>query len=129
MPVAMLRPATPLTILLLIAFVLLLLSVLSTPIIKGIPLASFQGVEFGVFGYCKGSQCTNVQVGYTTSMLHSIKGEYGERKDRGNENFRDLAHKSTLDATTSAFAPKPCFASSFGPHTDFYIRRFSSPFR
>ena len=63
----MLRPATPLAILLFVAFVLLLLSVLSTPIIKGIPLASFQGVQFGVFGYCDESQCTGVRVGYTTS--------------------------------------------------------------
>jgi hypothetical protein len=69
----MLRPATPLAILLFIAFVLLLLSVISTPIVKGIPLASFQGVQFGVFGYCKGTQCTGVQVGYTTSTLLSIE--------------------------------------------------------
>ncbi|KAL8727967.1 MAG: hypothetical protein Q9166_005732 [cf. Caloplaca sp. 2 TL-2023] len=65
----MLRPATPLTILLFIAFVLLLLSVLSTPIIKGIPLASFKGVDFGVFGYCKNGkngECTGIKVGYAT---------------------------------------------------------------
>ncbi|KAI4248534.1 MAG: hypothetical protein L6R40_001096, partial [Gallowayella cf. fulva] len=63
----MLRPATPLTILLLTAFVLLLLSVLSTPIIKSIPLASYKGVDFGVFGLCKNGQtdqCTGIQVGY-----------------------------------------------------------------
>lgn len=62
----MLRPATPLTILLFISFVLLLLSVLSTPVIKGIPLASFQGVDFGVFGYCKGNKCSGIRIGYTT---------------------------------------------------------------
>ncbi|KAL8818251.1 MAG: hypothetical protein Q9223_003069 [Gallowayella weberi] len=65
----MLRPATPLTILLFIAFILLLLSVLSTPIIKAIPLASYKGVDFGVFGYCKvgqTGQCTGIQVGYPT---------------------------------------------------------------
>lgn len=63
---AMLRPATPLTVLLFAAFVLLLLSVISTPIIKGIPLASFKGVDFGVFGYCTTRQCTGIQVGYAT---------------------------------------------------------------
>ena len=64
----MLRPATPLTILLFVAFVLLLLSVLSTPIVKGIPLASIHGVDFGVFGHCKGNDCTGITVGYSTGM-------------------------------------------------------------
>ncbi|KAL8985866.1 MAG: hypothetical protein Q9177_004317, partial [Variospora cf. flavescens] len=63
----MLRPATPLTLLLLAAFILLLLSVISTPIIKAIPLASFNGVDFGVFGYCKADGgCTGIRVGYAT---------------------------------------------------------------
>jgi hypothetical protein len=60
----MLRPATPLTALLFAAFVLLLISVLSTPIIKQIPLASFDGVDFGVFGFCQGSKCSNIEIGY-----------------------------------------------------------------
>jgi hypothetical protein len=64
----MLRPATPLTILLLASFVLLLLSVISTPIVKGIPIATFQGVNFGVFGYCKGSQCSGIKIGYSTGL-------------------------------------------------------------
>lgn len=63
----LLKPATPLTILLLIAFVLLLLSVISTPIVKVIPLATFEDVDYGVFGYCKGGKCTNIHVGYTSS--------------------------------------------------------------
>ncbi|CAL8576323.1 hypothetical protein XPA_002210 [Xanthoria parietina] len=67
----MLRPATPLTVLLFIAFVLLLLSVLSTPIIKSIPLASHKGVDYGVFGYCRsgqGGQCEGIKVGYATNF-------------------------------------------------------------
>lgn len=63
----LLKPATPLTILLLAAFALLLLSVLSTPIIKGIPLATFEDVDFGVFGYCKGDKCSDLRIGYSTS--------------------------------------------------------------
>jgi hypothetical protein len=51
-----------------IAFALLLLAVLSTPIIKAIPLGSFKGVTFGVFGYCKGSTCSSISIGYDTSM-------------------------------------------------------------
>lgn len=62
----LLKPATPLTILLLIAFALLLLSVISTPIVKGIPLASFQNVDYGVFGYCKSGECTDIHIGYTS---------------------------------------------------------------
>ncbi|KAF2477296.1 pali-domain-containing protein [Lindgomyces ingoldianus] len=65
----MLRPATPLSILFFAAFVLLLLSTLSTPIIRGIPLATFQGVNFGVFGYCDGSKCDGPRIGYDTDGL------------------------------------------------------------
>ena len=70
----MLRPATPLSILLFVAFVLLLLSVISTPIVKAIPLATFDGVDFGVFGHCKGSSCSGIQVGYSTGMFPPLHG-------------------------------------------------------
>lgn len=60
----MLRPATPLTVLLLAAFVLLLISVISTPIIKSIPLATFSGVNYGVFGFCDGDTCSKIEIGY-----------------------------------------------------------------
>lgn len=63
----MLRPATPLTVLLFVAFVFLLLSVLSTPIIKQISLASFGGVNFGVFGFCQADgKCSGIEIGYNT---------------------------------------------------------------
>lgn len=65
----MLRPATPLTILLLAAFGLLLLSVLSTPIISAIPLGTFGDYKFGVFGYCKGSTCSGIEIGYDGSLV------------------------------------------------------------
>lgn len=66
---AMLRPATPLTIVLLISFVLLLLSTLSSPIIPSIPIATFQGIHFGVFGYCTPDDgCIGIRVGYTTGL-------------------------------------------------------------
>ena len=64
----MLRPATPLSILFFAAFVLLLLSTLSTPVSQGIPLATFSGVNFGVFGYCQGSKCDGPRIGYNTGM-------------------------------------------------------------
>lgn len=70
----LLKPATPLTVLLLITFILLLLSVLSTPIIKTIPLATFQDVDFGVFGWCKNAKCSAIHVGYDTSQLFGNSG-------------------------------------------------------
>jgi len=64
----MLRPATPLTLFFLVAFVLLLLSCLSTPVIHNVPLATWNGYNFGVFGYCEvvtgTDTCTPAQVGY-----------------------------------------------------------------
>lgn len=71
----LLRPATPLAILFLVAFVLLLLATLSTPIIKAIPLASFGGIDFGVFGYCQGSTCSGIRVGYSTESLFDSTDE------------------------------------------------------
>jgi hypothetical protein len=62
----MLRPATPLAIIFFLAFVLLLLSTFSTPMIKAIPLGSYQGYDFGVFGWCNGNGCEGPQIGYTT---------------------------------------------------------------
>ena len=65
----MLRPATPLSILFFVAFVLLLLSTLSTPIIKSIPLATYRGIHFGVLGYCEDGKCDGPMIGYNTGML------------------------------------------------------------
>lgn len=72
----LLRPATPLSIIFLAAFVLLLLSTLSTPIIKSIPIGTFQGYNFGVFGYCKGNDCSGYQLGYDTGTcrLYAVCG-------------------------------------------------------
>ncbi len=60
----MLRPATPLAVLLLAAFGLLLISVLSTPIIRVIPLGSWKDATFGVFGFCDSKGCTPIEIGY-----------------------------------------------------------------
>ncbi|KAJ4205768.1 regulator of ime2 [Fusarium falciforme] len=66
----MLRPATPLSILLFAAFALLLLAVLSTPVIEVIPLSDFDGIKYGVFGYCEsGKGCSNIGIGYDTEKL------------------------------------------------------------
>lgn len=63
----MLRPATPLSILFFVAFVLLLVSTLSTPVIKGVPLASYKGTSYGVWGYCTDNgTCSKIEIGYDT---------------------------------------------------------------
>lgn len=58
------RAATPATVLLLAAFALLLIACLSVPITKSIALGSYNGVSFGVFGWCVNNQCSSIQVGY-----------------------------------------------------------------
>ncbi|RYP44803.1 hypothetical protein DL768_008761 [Monosporascus sp. mg162] len=68
----MLRPATPLSILLFAAFVLLLLSVISTPIIKSIPLGIYDGYSFGVFGFCEADRCSPLEIGYDTFLAATI---------------------------------------------------------
>jgi hypothetical protein len=97
------RAATPATVFLLAAFVLLLLSVISVPITKSIALGSFNGVSFGVFGYCVNGKCSKVQLGYNPgSSVHipflmvdqaiaqastSSKRSLQIRQDPGNPNF------------------------------------------
>ncbi|KAF1819124.1 pali-domain-containing protein, partial [Dissoconium aciculare CBS 342.82] len=71
----MLRPATPLSIIFLIAFVLALLTTLSTPIIKQIPLGSYEGYNFGVFGWCNQTTCSKFGIGYHTDILFQQNGE------------------------------------------------------
>jgi len=63
------RAATPATVFLLAAFVLLLLSVISVPITKTIALGSFNGVTFGVFGFCINGNCSPVQLGYNPGSI------------------------------------------------------------
>lgn len=63
----MLRPATPLSVVLFLAFALLTISVVSTPIIKAIPLGTFNGFTFGVFGFCRpDGSCSSIEIGYDT---------------------------------------------------------------
>ncbi|KAL1954880.1 hypothetical protein VTO42DRAFT_469 [Malbranchea cinnamomea] len=77
----LLKPATPLTTILLVAFAFLLLSVLSTPIVKAIPLAKVGDISFGVLGYCSKSQCSEFRVGYDFD---------GELRDAGQHSQFNL---------------------------------------
>ncbi|KAI9834916.1 MAG: regulator of ime2, partial [Thelocarpon superellum] len=74
----MLRPATPLSVVLFLAFVLLLLSVLSTPIITGIKLASGGGVDYGVFGFCEGTKCSAPTIGYNVGSATNADFTLGQ---------------------------------------------------
>ena len=66
----MLRPATPLSILFFVAFCLLLLSTISTPIVPAIPIATYRNINFGVLGYCpNGGSCKGPMIGYDTGTL------------------------------------------------------------
>lgn len=66
------RAATPATVFLLVAFVLLLVSVLSVPITKTVALGSYNGVSFGVFGYCVQGTCSSIQLGYDPGSCPSL---------------------------------------------------------
>ncbi|KAG5366220.1 pH-response regulator protein palI/RIM9 [Yarrowia sp. B02] len=60
------KSATGLLVILLIAFALQLVAVLSVPVTKTISLGSYQDHKFGVFGYCnvKDNTCSPAGVGY-----------------------------------------------------------------
>ncbi|KKA27904.1 hypothetical protein TD95_004199 [Thielaviopsis punctulata] len=72
----MLRPATPLSVLLLAAFGLLVLSVLSTPIIKSVPLGSWNSYDYGVFGYCKDDKCSGIEIGYKVASQTASDSDF-----------------------------------------------------
>jgi hypothetical protein len=68
----MLRPATPLSVILVGAFGLLLIAVISTPIVTSIPLGEYKGVKFGVFGFCPSNgKCSPIGIGYDLSTSSS----------------------------------------------------------
>jgi hypothetical protein len=77
-----LRPATPLSVVLFAAFALLLVSVLSTPIINGIPLGKFKDFSFGVFGYCELDKCSSISIGYDPSASPYLREMMGACKAR-----------------------------------------------
>ncbi|KAB2580358.1 hypothetical protein BFW01_g3384 [Lasiodiplodia theobromae] len=109
----LLRPATPLSILFLAAFALLLLSTISTPIIKAIPLAEFDGVTYGVFGYCEGDSCSSMGIGYTT--------DDGRFSDSNADFDLPSGARHTLSAIlivhpVAAFLALVCFALAFAAH-------------
>ncbi|KAI1079671.1 pali-domain-containing protein [Whalleya microplaca] len=97
----MLRPATPLTVLLFAAFAMLLLAVLSTPIIKAIPLGTYKGVSYGVFGYCNGDVCSPVEIGYDTTKI------YGDSESTASFDL-PTATRTTLSAILVVH-PAACF--------------------
>ena len=94
----MLRPATPLTILFFIAFVLLLLATISTPIVKGIPLATVgDKVQLGVFGYCTATGCSGIQVGYSV-------GKWAKRTIQPSAFPSGTPHLLTIDQMRKLFS-------------------------
>ncbi|KAK9454815.1 SUR7/PalI family-domain-containing protein [Dipodascopsis uninucleata] len=75
------RAATPLCVLLTISFGLQLVAVISAPIVKSITLATYQGVRFGVFGYCTSSACSKVRIGYPDSLTSSDSDDFSLPSD------------------------------------------------
>ena len=109
----MLRPATPLTVLYFVAFVLLLLSTLSTPVIKAIPLASYGGINYGVFGACSATECTKIQIGYSLDHLFN-KNEEGDFSLSSNTR-QDLS-AILIVHPVAAFLTLICFGLAAAAH-------------
>lgn len=89
------RAATPATAFLLAAFILLLLSCISVPITKTIALGAFNGVTFGVFGFCiEGSGCSAAQLGYNPNQaLQQANSNSGpSTKARKREPAEHIVH-------------------------------------
>ncbi|KAA8909135.1 hypothetical protein TRICI_004612 [Trichomonascus ciferrii] len=65
------RVASTLSVLVLIAFALELIAVLSVPVTQTITLCEYGDYKFGVFGYCntKTGHCSDVGVGYDVSNI------------------------------------------------------------
>ncbi|KKF94269.1 pH-response regulator protein palI/rim-9 [Ceratocystis platani] len=113
----MLRPATPLSLILVVAFGLLVLSVLSTPVIKGVPLGTFNDFDYGVFGFCHVDDCSGFQVGYKVCSImacamrrtlvsrKSRKKKIAEHAEMNGENFYN--RENAIKAANAAVAPVP----------------------
>ncbi|KAK9459627.1 SUR7/PalI family-domain-containing protein [Lipomyces oligophaga] len=71
-----LRGVAPVCLLLAIAFGLQLVSVISVPVIDSIVLANYEGVKFGVFGYCTSSNCSTVRIGYPESIVSDDSADF-----------------------------------------------------
>jgi hypothetical protein len=67
------RPATPLSLVFLAAAVLLLLTSLSTPVIRAFILGEHNGYTFGVWGFCNADGCSPVQIGYSLDEIMPTK--------------------------------------------------------
>jgi uncharacterized membrane protein len=109
----MLRPATPLAGLFFIAFLLLLLSSLTVPVIKGLSLAVYDGSRFGVWGYCadNGNRCSGIEVGYTIDELSPTKEHFNVNEEtRHNVSYILIVHP------IAAFMSFVCFSMALAAH-------------
>ncbi|KAK9353969.1 SUR7/PalI family-domain-containing protein [Lipomyces doorenjongii] len=70
------RAATPLSVLLTIAFGLQLVAVISAPIVDSITLGTYENVKFGVFGYCTTTGCSKVRIGYPNSIVNGEGNDF-----------------------------------------------------
>ncbi|EGE02718.1 pH signal transduction protein PalI [Trichophyton equinum CBS 127.97] len=113
----LLKPATPLSVLLFAAFALLLLSVLSTPVIKGIPLATYNDITFGVFGWCRRNRCSAFTIGYKDDARD---GAFGDPNKDGDFNLpasiRHTLSSLLIVHPIAAFLTLICFGLAAAAH-------------
>lgn len=107
----MLRPATPLSLIFLVAFVFFLLASLSVPIVKNIPLGQHDDTVYGVFGFCKGDDCSDIGLGYSAADLETASNSFKLSPDaRKTLSLLLIAHP------VAAFFCLVCFTLAFGAH-------------
>lgn len=107
----MLRPATPLALTFLLATVLLLLSCLTTPVVRSLSLAEYDGTRFGVWGYCSGTTCSSIEVGYSIAELDATRDQFSiDEATRHNVSYILIVHPI---ACLFSFL---CFAMALAAH-------------
>jgi hypothetical protein len=107
----MLRPATPLSLIFLVGFVLFLLATLSVPIVKSIPLGQSGDTTYGVFGSCKGEDCSDIGIGYSAADLENNADSF-----KLNPNARRTLSLLLIAHPVAAFFCLISFTLAFGAH-------------
>lgn len=72
------RPASALTVVLVVAFALQLIAVLSAPVTRAISLSSFKNIQYGVLGYCntKTGSCSSPGIGYNHALIDEATDDF-----------------------------------------------------
>jgi hypothetical protein len=118
----MLKPATPLSVVFLVAFALLLLASISTPVVKSISLGEYDDTSFGVWGFCKGDTCSSIQIGYAVADLSTTGGAFNLKPEsRHTLSFLLIVHPIAAFFTLICFVLAAAAHFRTGAHSTRYL--------